>query len=294
MTERIRSITKRAVLILLVLAGCSFAFSQFRLPEIDRVKEIKFLKSDRFDVQRILYDFESDSWYDTDHSQRLSTENFSIEISYSTGNCDGDDGEEIWDVPEWKVTKIEISPDEAPIPVKSLGFDISSLEKERKYVDVPGSYIYYTKDKSIAYEVDKNKVGMIYLLPSKNSKARMCTNVAAKRFASLNWFGNSKLEDRKGIIYEYSADVVDLSLSTTEFGFTEGDKEVTVISTGADPENDVLTHVYYVSAGKIVGEGPKVIWNLKGVAPGTYTITAGVDDGCGICGKTITKEVVIK
>lgn len=122
----------------------------------------------------------------------------------------------------------------------------------------------------------------------------MCTNVAAKRFASLNWFGNSKLEDRKGIIYEYSADVVDLSLSTTEFGFTEGDKEVTVISTGVDPENDVLTYVYYVSAGKIVGEGPKVIWNLKGVAPGTYTITACVDDGCGICGKTITKEVVIK
>jgi hypothetical protein len=48
------------------------------------------------------------------------------------------------------------------------------------------------------------------------------------------------------------------------------------------------------TAGKIIGEGSKVIWNLNGVQPGSYTITAGVDDGCGICGQTVTKEVTIK
>ena len=34
-------------------------------------------------------------------------------------------------------------------------------------------------------------------------------------------------------------------------------------------------------------------WDLSDVVPGQYTITAGVDDGCGICGKTKTKEVTV-
>ena len=40
--------------------------------------------------------------------------------------------------------------------------------------------------------------------------------------------------------------------------------------------------------------GSRVLWDLDGAYPGTYTITAGVDDGCGICGKTITKSVTIR
>ena len=34
-------------------------------------------------------------------------------------------------------------------------------------------------------------------------------------------------------------------------------------------------------------------WDLSGVAPGTYTITAGVDDGCRICGKTKTRTLTV-
>ncbi len=33
---------------------------------------------------------------------------------------------------------------------------------------------------------------------------------------------------------------------------------------------------------------------MSGVRPGTYTITVGVDDGCGICGKTQTKTIEVK
>jgi hypothetical protein len=36
-----------------------------------------------------------------------------------------------------------------------------------------------------------------------------------------------------------------------------------------------------------------VKWDLSGVYPGSYTIAAGVDDGCGICGKTQTKTVTV-
>jgi len=69
---------------------------------------------------------------------------------------------------------------------------------------------------------------------------------------------------------------------------------INVTTAAADPENDVLTYNYTVSGGRIVGQGANVQWDLSGARAGTYTITAGVDDGCGICGKTQTQTVAIK
>jgi len=66
---------------------------------------------------------------------------------------------------------------------------------------------------------------------------------------------------------------------------------VQVNTTAVDPEGDVLTYNYTVSAGRIVGTGASVSWDLSGAPVGSYTITAGVDDGCGICGKTMTQTV---
>lgn len=68
---------------------------------------------------------------------------------------------------------------------------------------------------------------------------------------------------------------------------------IEVFTKAVDPENDVLTYNYTISGGQITGTGEKVIWDLSGLKPGTYTITAGVDDGCGVCGKTDTKEVKV-
>jgi hypothetical protein len=66
-----------------------------------------------------------------------------------------------------------------------------------------------------------------------------------------------------------------------------------VTTTAVDPENDVLTYNYTVSGGRIVGQGANVSWDLTGAQPGTYTITAGVDDGCGVCGKTQTRTITV-
>ncbi|MGB7070274.1 MAG: hypothetical protein WBD22_12335 [Pyrinomonadaceae bacterium] len=67
-----------------------------------------------------------------------------------------------------------------------------------------------------------------------------------------------------------------------------------ISTTASDPENDVLTYNYTVSGGRIVGQGANVSWDLSGVQKGTYTITSGVDDGCGICGQTQTKTITIE
>lgn len=102
------------------------------------------------------------------------------------------------------------------------------------------------------------------------------------------------------------ANVTALSVSDSEIklgcppGFRPAEGEtcnestsVSVTTTAVDPENDILTYNYTVSGGRIVGSGANVTWDLSGVAPGTYTITAGVDDGCGLCGQTQTQTVVV-
>jgi hypothetical protein len=76
-------------------------------------------------------------------------------------------------------------------------------------------------------------------------------------------------------------------------GTTCPEPSVRVTTTAVDPENDVLTYNYTVSGGRIVGQGANVTWDLSGVRPGTYTLTAGVDDGCGICGKTETRTIEV-
>ena len=77
-------------------------------------------------------------------------------------------------------------------------------------------------------------------------------------------------------------------------GATCNDSTSINVSTSAtDPENDVLTYSYTVSGGRIVGTGANVSWDVSGLAPGTYTITAAVDDGCGLCGQTKTETITI-
>ena len=64
-------------------------------------------------------------------------------------------------------------------------------------------------------------------------------------------------------------------------------------TTAVRPENAVVTYSYTVNGGRIVGTGANVTWDLSGVRPGTYTVTVGVDDGCGICGQTQTKTITV-
>ncbi|MEQ1761654.1 MAG: hypothetical protein ABL984_00780 [Pyrinomonadaceae bacterium] len=71
-------------------------------------------------------------------------------------------------------------------------------------------------------------------------------------------------------------------------------KQIDVVTTVFDQENDLLTYGYTVTGGRIVGTGSKVKWDLTGVRSGTYTITAAVDDGCGFCGQTKSLTVVVK
>jgi hypothetical protein len=95
---------------------------------------------------------------------------------------------------------------------------------------------------------------------------------------------------------------VNLSSTTITLGCPAGtvsdngcsdSRTINVTTSASDAENDVLTYNYTVSGGRIVGTGANVQWDLSGATAGTYTITTGVDDGCGVCGKTNTQTVTV-
>src|SRR5207244_6476779 len=56
---------------------------------------------------------------------------------------------------------------------------------------------------------------------------------------------------------------------------------VSLTTVATDPDGDTLLYTYSTTGGRISGDGPNVTWDLSGVAPGTYTSTVEVDDGCG-------------
>ncbi len=88
----------------------------------------------------------------------------------------------------------------------------------------------------------------------------------------------------------FTANVTRLTLDQSEIT-SGGVKEIKVSTEAYDRDGDTLLYFYKISGGEIIGSGPRVIWNLSGAAPGSYTITAAVDDGCGLCGLTVTKTV---
>ncbi|MCA1641245.1 MAG: PKD domain-containing protein [Acidobacteria bacterium] len=56
---------------------------------------------------------------------------------------------------------------------------------------------------------------------------------------------------------------------------------VTLTANATDPDGDTLLYTWTTTGGRITGDGPNVTWDLSGVAPGTYTASVEVDDGCG-------------
>jgi outer membrane protein OmpA-like peptidoglycan-associated protein len=62
----------------------------------------------------------------------------------------------------------------------------------------------------------------------------------------------------------------------------------------SDPDNDTLTYAYSASGGAVDGSGPDARFNTTGLAEGTYTVTAKVDDGKGGTASCATDVTVAK
>lgn len=329
---------------ILILTMSVLGYTQSVFPELDKAKEIRLLQSTRKDVKRILKGFERDKDENDDYTQTFSTENADIEITFSDGEtCGEEDSEKVWNVSEWKVIRIEISPN-IPLRFEDLGIDISSFRKEQKYSDVKDVFVYHNKDLGIAFEVDEkdvvededeessengeenvvegdeykveednenevdeDKIETIIIFPPNGNEALLCYNEEGenlKQFYSQESYFSKPLEDRIGYgCYNAPPTVDDVVLNKTTIiigcgnaaeSCSDDSKNISVITVTTDKENDPLTFQYQITGGKIVGVGAKVLWDLTDVAPGSYTITVGANDGCGICSPTKTQTVVVE
>ncbi len=270
---------------------CAFAFAQSPLPELDKAKQIKLLESTREDVKKIFAGYEHDDSENEDDTQYFSTKNAEIEVTFSGGDCSDDS--EYWNVPKWTATKIKVTP-ENTIKIKDFKFNFSSFKKEIEDKEYPEDYIYHNENSGIVFQIEEGEIVKIILFPQKNKTGFLCDNEnALEVFSKAKRLVDTILEEEKSICINHFANVTQLKLDKTEI-ISDENRKIKIKTTAFDPENDILTYSYAVSAGKIIGTGANVIWDLSGVKPGVYTITAGVNDGCGVCGETKTEAVIVK
>lgn len=291
---------KPLFLLLFIIFLNNFSFSQI-LPELEKVKEIKLLEHSRDDVQRILSDYKLSPYDNREYVNVFVTDNAEIEVFYSEGKCEQS---EDWNVAEWFVTEISIT-QKKKLQLKDLSLNFSKFQRENKYINYKLPKLYYNKNSGIIIDSKRNEVEKIVILPSQKDMTKMCDKKLARKLISTSKWLITPMKERVygGEIIDPTSDVLSLELSSTEINQDSllkdvNDKNnysVVVKAKSSDPESDdFLTFNYKISGGKIIGTGGKVLWDLSDVKPGTYTITAAVDDGCGFCGKTMTKTVTVK
>ena len=301
------------VLILVSFAMCDFAFAQLPLAELRKIKEIKILESTKEEAIKILagesitYSDSTDFFY-TDFSMA----NAKVRVFYASGNCAEEN--EDWNVPSYVVTQINVEPKgypkiqkAGPEFFKEIGKDFSKLRKERLWGKTKGRYDYQDKFSGISIHTLDNVIKSISFFPSKKNYLKLCNRKEVLKYYSHDSMNRDPRLKNGFFHYNQPANVTALDLDRTEIiadcdsSNAEQNKpnagavnKISVVTNAVDPENDPLTYNYSVSAGKIIGEGYRVIWDLSGVKAGTYKITAAVADDCGICGNQITKSVIVK
>ena len=290
-----------------ILSICGFAFAQNSFSELEIAKEIKLLSSTRSDVKAIMFEFDRDEEEnDESYYQEFRSDNANVLVTYSSGDCSEDAGirsQPEWNVPKMTATKIVITFDETT-KLKDLGLNLSNFKKKLEDKDIEDSeeYVYYDEKAGIIVLTDEGKVEKIILHPPKKQINRLCVNENNEEMLSreVSFVDSIIQKDTYCILLNKFADVRKLDLKTNGvFGCKDetcvnAKKEISILTTAVDPENDVLTYDYTVTGGTIVGVGAQVVWDLAGVAPGIYQITAGVDDSCGVCGQTQARKILLK
>ncbi len=293
---------------ILILTLSIFGHAQSKFPELDKAREIKLLQSNRKDVKRILKGFKHDKDEDNDYRQTFSTKNADIEITFSNAeDCSEEDSEKVWDVGEWQVTDVTIYV-KTELRFENLRIETANFQKEQRYDEDETAFVYYNKDLGIAFEVNDDEIETILLFSPNGSQSLLCDNEETKdlkQFYSQEGFFITPLEERSKTGACTVPSVKTLTLSANEIiigcnnaeegkSCEESSREISVKTVEENIANDPITFMYKVSGGKIIGNGAEVTWDLTEVESGTYTITAGANNGCGWCGQTKTETVVIK
>ncbi len=196
------------------------------------------------------------------------------DVEFEIRSEDGDmaPGEFIWDV--------------------SVGTFLSGQGSNRIVVSMPENILESVKSEILAPEK-----GFILTLSRPSFPLKVAaTSISQAGCANISLAKSIRISTHSAAV-NIPVNVTELNLEKSEVNFAcEGgnyDAVIDITVKAFDPEDDVLSYSYIVTARKIIGDGAKVKWDLSDVLSGSYSITAAADDGCGKCGKTITKTVTV-
>jgi hypothetical protein len=303
--------------ILLLTFGGSVSAQSF-LDEIVKARKIKLLEAGINKVEEIFADgsfqihgsAKPDApTFDPTRPSYLTffKEDVIIQAKFSTGDCAND--AEDWNVPAGKVTEISVSmktiPMQARYDIRDIGINYRNFRRERLWGAFQKDFVYHDKKKGIAIAASRDgAVHYVIFIPGKESHSLLCDQPEVRQYYRSNKWNRYPWMKDVPVDTNDHPEITALDLSETELlpdcwttnnhVCSNEPRRIAVRVNAVDRENDPLTIIYKVSGGKIVGRGDIVAWDLSDVPPGSYTITAAADDGCGPCGKLVTKTVVVR
>ena len=272
-----------------ILAAIAIASGQSLSEDIAKAKSIKLLDATQTEVAKLLGNT-SPFMYD---AETFSLESSRIQVSYSSGKCTDSDSYGVssddWAIGAGKVVMIEILP-RGDRKVSEIDVGKVQLRKDRLYRGRGDYHIYYNKREGIAITThgDQDYVEAVILFPSKASNSLLCRDKKIQAYYAKTAWKRDWQPVYACILRNQYADVVDVEVALN------GNRTFEVRTKATDPENDVLSYVYKVTAGKVIGGGAMVVWDLSDAPIGEHSISVGVDDGAGIVGRTVTKTVIVK
>ena len=210
---------------------------------LTQASKIPLLESNREDARRILVGYEYNE--DDKYFESFSSDEIDIEITYSTGECaedsDEQDAEEIWNVKEGTITRIEISLN-VHVKADEINLHISRFTKDPRFPDDDNSFVIHDKSRGVALKTKNGEVQSIILFPSRSKVGKLCREHpdAEDFYSRKSWFSQSRPNDLVCGYENQVANVENLDLSASEVDATRT-KLVSVTTTASDSENDVLT-----------------------------------------------------
>jgi len=277
---------RHILLICVVLSSITFASAQTLSEDLTKAKTVKLLEATAADITQ-LFGNTSAFLYG---QEVFSLPSSRVRVSYSSGNCTNSEAYGVnsddWNVVEGMAVIVAVLPRET-LTIKQLDLGGVRLRKNPLYRGRNDYHIYYNKSEGVAVTTIGDRVDSIMFFPSTSSNAILCRDEKIRKYYSKREWKRDPQPKYLCILQNLPANVMDVEVTpSTERMFT--------IKTHAmDPENDVLTYTYKVTAGKIIGVGAIVTWDLSEASPGSYSLAVGVDDGAGVVGKVATKSVTV-
>ena len=263
---------------------------------LDLVRSLVLLESTPEDASRLLSANTFDVWQSSG-KQVFFRYSENIEAYYASGDClDAKPHVEsdfilpdIWKVEKARLVLVSFEPKQT-FHLQDLGFDISKFKKERPYRSHKDYFVYFDKSAGIAIRSWGDAVKSVDFFPGKNNLESLCENARISKFYSNGSWRLNKEHKNNIVDFNFPANVEELNV---EF-MASGSRMVAIEVKAKDSENDVLSYLYRISAGRINSKGNIATWDLTHVSPGKYEIKTAVDDGIGPRGVWLSKWIEVK